>query len=245
MKLVIAMLSLVLASCSGSCSCTPSPTPAPDAAPETQQPDASPSPSPAPDTKVVVSNVTDAGAVVNLQVGADSVVQPSSWSFCPDTGTSCSFPLPPSSSMQLPTGGQYLNVSVAFNGQVACGNTLAEATANNPNGYGTADISLVNGWNAKVAIVISGAAADGGALVLGPALDAGNGGTLGVYPVGCDICVARNRPPCGIAPCGSSPNDGGQNCGCHAGWQYNPDVPCQITYQKADAGSVVNFQLVP
>jgi len=67
----------------------------------------------------------------------------------------------------------------------------------------------------------------------------------GVFPVGCDICVARQQPPCGISPCGSSPNDGGQTCGCHIGGQYNPIVPCQITYQQADAGSLVNVTLLP
>ena len=80
----------------------------------------------------------------------------------------------------------------------------------------------------------------------GPAIPgADNSQVSGVFPYGCDICVARQQPPCGIAPCGSSPNDGGQACGCKTGGQYNPTMPCQVTYQQADAGSLVNVTLLP
>lgn len=34
-------------------------------------------------------------------------------------------------------------------------------------------------------------------------------------------------------------------CGCKSGTQYNPTVPCQVTYQMADAGSLVNVMLLP
>ncbi len=231
---VAALLALVLAGCSGSCSCNP---PAPDAGPS----DAAPPDAPTAgfDTKVVVSNMTDAGAVVNISIGADSKVMPAAWSFCGvDAGLTCSFPLPASGSQALPTGGQYLNASVAFNGPVGCGSTIAEVTANTGNGYGTADVSLVNGWNADVQITVNGQ-------TLGPATKGDMSKVSGVFPNGCDVCVARQKPPCGIKPCGSSPNDGGQACGCKTGSQYNPTVPCQITYQKADAGSLVNIALVP
>jgi hypothetical protein len=201
---------------------------------------------------VIVQNATDASTVVDLSIGSDSVVQPSSWPFCGvDAGLVCSFTLAPSSSQSLPTGGSYLNVSVAFNGPVGCGldggqgSTLGEVTANNTNGYGTADVSLVNGYSNEVEILIS-PGPDGGTWTLVPAADGGNTQALGVYPFGCDICVARQAPtPCGIASCGSSPDDGGQGCGCKLGGQYAPAVPCQITYQQADAGSIVVVALVP
>lgn len=191
-----------------------------------------------------MSNLTDASAQVNISVGSDSVVLPSTWDFCHvDAGLMCSFKLAAGISRALPTGGQYLNASIAFNSPVGCsgpsgGPTIAEFTANNLNGYGTADVSLVNGWNAKVEILVDGQ-------TLGPAKWQHNENVSGVFPYGCDICVARQNPPCGIPACGSSPNDGGQGCGCKPGGQYNPMVPCQITYQKADAGSLLNVALLP
>jgi hypothetical protein len=185
-------------------------------------------------TKAIVSNATDAGALVAFSFGADSVVQPGDWSFCPDSGP-CSLQLAAAASQELPTDGRYLNLSIAFNGPVGCGSTVAEFTANNPNGYGTADVSLVNGWNADVAILVDG-------LTLGPALDAGNADALGVFPYACDICVARSGPPCGIPVAGCTTPG---SCGCKAGSQYNPVPPCQVTYQKAGAGSLVNVMLVP
>jgi hypothetical protein len=187
-------------------------------------------------TKVIVSNMTDAGATVNVSFGADSVVLPAAWPFCGvDAGLTCSFSLGAASSQSLPTGGQYLNASIAFNGPVGCGSTIAEFTANSTNGFGTADVSLVNGWNANVQITVDGQ-------MLGPATDAGNVSTFGVFPFGCDICVARSQPPCGISNAGcTSPG----SCGCKTGTQYNPTVPCQSTYQKSDAGSLVNVALLP
>lgn len=140
---------LLLAHCDG---CPPSP-PSSDAGGdvvaetallETSIPDASEAATlPYASTRVMVSNTTDAGAIVNVSVGADSVVQPSAWSGCPDAGLTCSFPLNAGTSQALAAGGNYLSAAVAFNGPVGCGNTIAEFTANNANGYGTADVSLV------------------------------------------------------------------------------------------------------
>jgi hypothetical protein len=239
MKLVATLLALVLTGCSG----CPSPSPSDAGPPDVVQDVAQEAASAGATTKVIISNTTDAGATVNISVGADSVVQPSAWDFCHvDAGLTCSMPLGAGVSKVLPTEGQYLNASIAFNGPVGCkapsGSTIAEFTANNPNGYGTADVSLVNGWNADVEILVDGQK-------LGPAKGQHNENVSGVFPFGCDICVARQNPPCGIPACGSSPNDGGQNCGCKSGGQYNPTVPCQITYQKADAGSLLNVVLLP
>lgn len=117
-------------------------------------------------TKAIVSNMTDAAVNVGVGFGADSVVK--SWSFCDASG--CLFPLAAGTSMELPTnGGQYLNVALSFGGPPQCGYTAGEFTANNANGYGTADISLVNGFNASVEIQIS-PGPDGGPIVLGPAV---------------------------------------------------------------------------
>lgn len=202
-------------------------------------PPSPPTPGPAPDagaaasTHVQVSNATDAGAVVNVSFGTDSTVK--GWAFCTPTSSGCTFSLPASSTQPLATGGQYLNASIAFNAPVGCGATIAELTANNANGYGTADVSLVNGWNADVAITVDG-------LTLGPAVDGGNASTFGVFPYGCDVCVARSSPPCGIPSTGCTAPG---SCGCKAGSQYKPAVPCQATYQRADAGSTLTVELRP
>jgi len=190
-------------------------------------------------THAVLSNLTDAGAVVNVSFGSDSVVGPTNWaSFGTAAPSGCTLTLPAGAAQALPMGGQYTSATFAFNGPVGCGSSLGEFTANNANGYGTADISLVNGWNATLAIVIGG-------VTLGPAVEGDNSQVSGVFPYGCDICVARQKPPCGIDPCGSSPNDGGQACGCHSGGQFAPTVACQITYQQVDAGSLINVELLP
>jgi hypothetical protein len=131
--------------------------------------------------------------------------------------------------------GQYTNVTFAFNGPVGCGSSLAEFTANNPNGYGTADISLVNGWNAKLAIYVNGQ-------TLGPSTWNSGPTTYGVYPGFCDVCVAEKNPPCGKSPAGCTTPG---SCGCKTGTQYNPSTPCQVTYQQSDAGSLVNVALMP
>lgn len=223
-RLILLVLLVALTGCSG----CPAPSPSPDATP--------PAPEAGAATTAIVSNMTDAGATVNVSFGSDSVVQPSSWPFCGvDAGLTCTFPLAASSSQALPSGGQYLNVSIAFNGLVGCGSTIAEFTANSPKGYGTADVSLVNGWNADVQITVGGQ-------TLGPATSGDNSKVSGVFPYGCDICVARQLPPCGI-DAGGCTTPG--SCGCKSGTQYNPTVPCQITYEAPDASSFINVTLVP
>jgi hypothetical protein len=207
-------------------------TPPTDAAPEDFTPETAPNNT----TEVIVSNTTSMGATVNISVGADSVVQPSTWAICNvDAGLTCSFTLDASSSRVLTTNGQYLNASITFNDLVGCGSTVAEFTANNPNGYGTADISLVNGVSNFIEIVVDDQ-------ILAAATDGGDTNALGVFPYGCDICVARQNPPCDI-PSANCMTPG--SCGCKTGTQYNPTVPCQITYQRADAGSILNVLLLP
>ena len=239
MNRLLVVLALVLSACAAKCSCSSSSSPtdagSTDGAP---MPDTAPAPAPtagAP-TRATLSNLTDAGATVNVSFGADSKVGPVAWSgFCTATPSGCTLTLPAGSTRVLPMGGQYTNATFAFNGPVGCGSSLAEFTANNGNGYGTADISLVNGWNAKIAIYVNGQ-------TLGPATSGDMSKTSGVYPVFCDLCVSEGSPPCGKSPVGCTTPG---SCGCKSGTQYNPSVPCQITYQQADAGSLVNVALLP
>jgi hypothetical protein len=77
---------------------------------------------------------------------------------------------------------------------------------------------------------------------LGPATSGDMSKTSGVFPLACDICVARSQPPCGFDAGGCTASG---SCGCKSGTQYNPTVPCQITYQQADAGSQLSVALLP
>ena len=56
--------------------------------------------------------------------------------------------------------------------------------------------------------------------VLGPVTSpSGNEEAFGVFPDGCDVCVARLDPPCGFRK---------GKTGCKAGVDpYHPKVPCQ------------------
>lgn len=176
---------------------------------------------------VSVKNATDKATVVYFAFGADSVVLPSTWSFCTATSSlNCSLHLKAGESRVLPTSGNYLNVTVSFDVPVGCGTTKAELNLNNPNWYDTVDVSLVDGYSNDILVDYNGQRF----VVLGKD---GNEKALGVFPYGCDICVARQSPPCGIAPGGK---------GCKAGTQYKPDVPCQ--YQGTKGGATVSVVLV-
>lgn len=185
-----------------------------------------------------VANLTATPTTVYVSFGANSKIGPADWPFCGDAG-GCSFPLAVGGAQPLPSFGRALNVTLSFDQAPGCGVTLAELNLNIPGwSQDTANISLVNGQSNDVQIFVSGPSGDAS---LGPTVDGSNAGIFGVYPAGCDICVARQSPPCGIGPCGSSPNDGGQGCGCQAGSQYDPAVPCQYSFAR---GAVVNAQLV-
>lgn len=193
-------------------------------------------PSPVPSTdgsaqlgSVGVENATKKNVTVYVAFGADSVVTPSSWAVCgADGGLNCSFSLPAQTTMLLATGGQYLNATFSFNAPVACGVTKTELNLNNPKWYDTVDISLVDGFSNAVSLRYN-------EVTLGPVTSAtGNEKALGVYPAGCDLCVARSaQTPCGMTP-GTD--------GCKSGSQYDPSVPCQ--YQGLDTGGanvVIHF----
>jgi hypothetical protein len=158
-----------------------------------------------------MTNSTKADTVVYFAFGADSAI--TSWSFCPITARlNCQFTLKAGTTKHLPLGGQYLNATISFGAPVTCNTTKAELNINNPNWYDISDVSLVDGYDNKIMIMAGGKRIS----IAGPT---GNEKAFGVYPMGCDICVARQSPPCGMSP--------GKD-GCKAGPdQYHPKVPCQ------------------
>jgi hypothetical protein len=188
-------------------------------------------------TQARVENRTRSTVSVYASFGSDSVVGPQNWPFCAtlDAG-GCTFSLAPSAGQDLPTGGSYLNVTLSFNEAAGCQVSLGELNIGNPAwSQDTANISLVNGWNADIEIDVK---TDGATTTLGPTKGpVHNEAAFGVYPNGCDICVAKQQPPCGIEPCGS-PDGSPASCGCKAGTQYNPTVPCQYSFQRGSNATV-------
>ena len=94
-----------------------------------------------------------------------------------------------------------------------------------------ADVSLVDGYSNDVQIEV------GGTILGPPATEALNEKVFGLYPLGCDICVARQNPPCGTGAPGSV-------AGCKRGPDpYHPDVPCQWQGGVMGGGSRVEVVL--
>lgn len=193
-----------------------------------------PKPVPANKSTVSVKNDTDANTVVYISFGSNSAILPSSvgWNFCTETSKlTCNFPLSASQSQDLPLAGQFLNATIAFGAAVGCGSTKAEMAINNPAWYDVLDVSLVDGYSNKISISVSGST------ILGPPIGViGNEKIFGIFPLGCDICVARQAPPCGIAP--------GKWEGCKSGTQYAPNVPCQYQGPTMGGGSLITVSLV-
>ncbi len=179
----------------------------------------------------MLTNETAHPTVVYFAFGADSVVLPAAWSFCENvTHLTCQAPLKSHGTLDLPLNGQYLNVTFAFGNPVSCNSTKGELNLNNPKWYDIADISLVDGYSNKILITA-------GSTKIGPPLGAnGNEKVFGLYPLGCDICTARQNPPCGMKPGGT---------GCKAGSQYKPDVPCQWQGTVMGGGTKMVASLMP
>lgn len=185
-----------------------------------------------------VVNDTGTAATVYVTFGSDSVVVPSSWSaFCTAGAVgSCSFPLAMHTTQDLPLGGQYLNATLSFNRTATCGVTKAEVNVNNPKWYDIADVSLVDGYSDKIKITAEQPGSDAGVTVLGPPVGRnGNEHVFGVFPLDCDICVAREHPPCGGKP---------GKTGCKSGSQFKPDVPCQYQGPVMGGGTTFTVALV-
>jgi hypothetical protein len=170
-----------------------------------------------------------------VSFGSDSTIK--SWPACSPVPSGCSMPLAAGSSVGLPTNGQYLNATISFGAAPSCGNTKAEINLNNPAwSSDTADVSLVDGYDDKIQIDVRW---DSGEMRLGPPLgETGNEQVFGLFPKGCDICVARQSPPCGQSSCGS-PDGGGAACGCKDGTQYNPKIPCQYSRARGATYTVI------
>jgi hypothetical protein len=197
-----------------------------------------------PKTQVSVVNQTASTTTVYVSFGADSAITQDTWaSFCTGSGLTCQFTLPGNGGTQAlpnPTGA-YLNATFAFNSPVGCNATKAEVNVNNPNWYDILDVSLVDGYSNNVAIIAT--PTSGSPITLGPPNGAsGNESVYGLYPLGCDVCVARCSPPCGISKsnplvgCDASCNNCQSNGvdGCKGGSQTAPTVPCQ--YQGSQLG---------
>jgi hypothetical protein len=182
---------------------------------------------------VMVANETGTDATVYVAFGADSKVGPAEWPGCPSSGLVCQFPLAAHASKALPTGGKYLNATMSLDAPVGCGSTKAELNVNNPNWFDVVDVSLVDGFNKPVQIELKDSS---GMHTFEAKAATGNEKALGVYPNGCDICVAREHPPCGIQP--------GKD-GCKAGSQFNPEPPCQYQSATKGGGSTIKVSLLP
>lgn len=176
-----------------------------------------------------IANETDKDVIVFASFSPSSKVQPADWYFCVSSDAAplnCTFPLMAHEEKQLPLAGKYLNVTYSFNSN-GCPSTEAEMTLNNPGGYDTTDVSLVNGFSNFVEATVRDSS---GEHHFGPPKgQTGNEKLEGVYPWACDLCSGSESPPCGF------PTDAG---GCKAGTQYDPKPPCQYQLPQKGAASI-------
>jgi hypothetical protein len=188
-------------------------------------------------TGTTVSVRSSSATTVYVAFGADSAITADDWSFCSGSGLTCSFPL--DGVQRLPIEGAHLNATFAFGQPVGCGVTKAEVNVNNPNWYDILDVSLVDGYSNDILISVF-ETGDLSPTPIGPPKGAsGNEHVFGVFPLGCDLCVQRGDPPCGIEP-GPLHGDG-----CKLkGTQYDPDPPCQWQGSTKGGDSAVVIELV-
>ncbi len=194
---------------------------------------------------VAVKNETAKNMVVLVTFGAPSSII--GWEFCKRVPgkTACTFVLNATSTKRLPLDGKTLNATFTFHDEPfedeagsspVCNTTQAEVNVNNPSWYDILDISLVNGYSHKVEILT--VEPDGSSKLLGPVRSPnGNERAFGVYPLGCDGCTLRVRPPCGYTP--------GTKDGCKGGTQYKPDVPCQYQGTVMGGGTQATITFLP
>lgn len=186
-------------------------------------------------TDLTVENQRSVATTVYVSFGADSKVTGGDWAFCEGEPLSCSFQLDEKASKSLPNATHaYLNATFSFDKPVGCGTTKAELNINNPSWYDVLNVSLVDGYSNKIQITTTPTGKD--AVRLGPPSGAtGNQKIYGLFPFGCDICVERENPPCGISK--------GKH-GCKSGTQYDPDVPCQWQGPTKSGGGHVTISLL-
>lgn len=185
-------------------------------------------------TSLKIANDQEGAIEVFVSFGSDSAITANDWTFCKGSGLNCNFNLAGRSSQPLPNPqGKYLNATFSFGSPVGCGVTKAEVNLNNPKWYDTFDVSLVDGYSNNIEMVYT--PPEGKAQTLGPPKgETGNEKVYGIFPYGCDICVERQNPPCGIAK-------GKQ--GCKEGTQYDPDVPCQVQGTTMGGGGSLEVRL--
>lgn len=183
---------------------------------------------------LMIENASAAETTVYIAFGADSVVLPAAWPICVASAKlNCSFTLFSKASQNMPLKGKYLNATISFGAPVTCNTTKAEVNLNNPKWYDTSDVSLVDGFSNEIEIEIKGS--DDSKKLGPPVGKTGNEKVFGLFPLGCDICTARQSPPCGMKP--------GKN-GCKSGTQYKPDVPCQYQGPTMGGGSAYKVVLL-
>jgi len=187
-------------------------------------------------TDLTVHNAKTTPTTVYVAFGSDSVIGVADWPFCTGSGLNCNFPVAAGTSKPLPNPkNAYVNATFSFDHAVGCGVTKAEININNPDWYDTLDVSLVDGYSDKIEISVI--PTNDSQVILGPPNgDAGNEKVLGLFPFGCDICVERQDPPCGISK---------GKTGCKAGTQYDPKVPCQWQGPHKGGGGDATISLMP
>ena len=187
-------------------------------------------------TALTVHNAKTTATTVYVAFGSDSVVRVADWPFCTGSGLNCNFSLAANTSKPLPNPkNAYLNATFSFDQAVGCGATKAEVNINNPEWYDTLDVSLVDGYSDKIEISVT--PTNDPQVIIGPPKgDTGNEKVLGIFPFGCDICVERQDPPCGIAK---------GKVGCKAGTQNDPKVPCQWQGPHMGGGGDATITLMP
>lgn len=180
-------------------------------------------------TSLSVSNKRTVDTTVYVSFGSDSRITANDWTFCNGSGLNCNFVLGANSTKPLPNpSGSYINATFSFDAPVGCGVTKAEVNINNPSWADTLDVSLVDGYSNDIQMLVTTDAET--PTTLGPPKgESGNEKVFGLFPYGCDICVERQNPPCGISK--------GKE-GCKKGTQYDPDVPCQYQAPASENLSV-------
>lgn len=182
-------------------------------------------------TNLSLHNTQAAKAIVYVSFGSDSEVTADDWAFCNGSHFSCSFEMAAGEIKPIANdSGSYVNATFAFNTPVGCGATKAEVNINNPKWYDILDVSLVDGYSNNIEIVHTPTGE--APITLGPPNGAdGNEEVLGVFPLGCDLCVQRGNPPCGMSA-GPIHADGCKT----KGTQYDPQPPCQYQGSKKGGG---------
>ncbi len=190
-------------------------------------------------SKLYVQNEKSVPVKVFVTFGGDSCITQANMKISggvtkcePSVNNSCVFTLANGERQEIQLELCRADLTFRFNSAEGCGTTKAEVNMNVPNWDDTWNISLVDGWNENVRIDI--VTSDIGTKTMGPTQGkTGNQRAFGVYPYGCDVCTARQKPPCGIEM-------GDSECKTPNGVnnQYSADVPCQWNHPRSNTVTV-------